>query len=50
MEVGRTYATIQTDDESSIKALIRCVIEEIQGLSLRTAPPGSSESQGSIER
>ena len=49
-ESGRTYAIVQTDDESSIKAMIRGSVRELSGSSIRNAPTGSSESQGSVER
>ena len=49
-EVGRSYATLQSDDENAIKAFVRAALKEVAGLSSRVAPTGSSESQGAIER
>ena len=41
---------IQSDDEASIKALVKAVLKELGGLQQRVAPTGSSQSQGSAER
>ena len=49
LEVGRTNATLQTDNEPSITALARAV-STFTGLSLRRAPLYSHQSQGHIER
>ena len=49
-EVGRTNAILQTDDETSIKALTKELARQISGLTVRVAPTGSKESQGSVER
>ena len=49
-EVGRTNAILQTDDETSTKALTKELARQICGLAVRVAPAGSKESQGSVER
>ena len=49
-EPGRTQAILQCDDESSIKAIRRVALKDIEGLTGRLAPTLSSQSQGSIER
>ena len=49
-ESGRTYGSMQSDQEASITAILKAVTREIGGLSLRHAPKGSSQSQGAIER
>ena len=48
--MGRTNAILQTDDETSIKALTKELARQISGLTVRVAPTGSKESQGSVER
>ena len=44
-EVGRTNAILQTDDESSIKAIAKELARQVSGLTVRTAHTGSKESQ-----
>ena len=48
--MGRTYAFIQSDDESSIKAWINASGKEVLGLRMRKASTGSHGSQGSVDR
>jgi hypothetical protein len=49
-ECGRTYAVLQCDGESSVKVVAQGIAKDLGGISLRYAPVGSSESQGSVER
>ena len=49
-ECGRTYGSVQCDQEPAIAAILKAAIREIGGLSFRHSPKGSSQSQGSVER
>ena len=48
LETSRTQAIIQCDDEQTIKAIVKDVITDLGGLTVRTAPVKSSQSQGSF--
>ena len=47
-ECGRTSGIVQYDQESSLKALCTRVCTELGGLSIRAAPKGHSQAQGSV--
>ena len=47
-ECGRTFGIVQYDQESSLKALCTRVCAELGGLSIRAAPKGHSQAQGSV--
>ena len=47
-ECGRTFGILQYDQETSLKALCVRVCAELGGLSVRAAPKGHSQSQGSV--
>ena len=47
-ECGRTFGILQYDQESSLKALCTRVCAELGGLSIRAAPKGHSQAQGSV--
>ena len=49
-ESGRTYGTLQCDQDVSITAVAQAVIRSVGGLNFRHSPQYSSSSQGSIER
>ena len=49
-EVGRANAILQTDDETTIKAVAEGVDNKISGRSVRAAPTGSKGSQGFIDQ
>ena len=44
----RTFGIVQYDQESSLKALCTRVCAELGGLSIRAAPKGRSQAQGSV--
>ena len=46
----RIQATLRCDDERAIKAVRRAPIQDIEGLTGRLAPTGSSQSQGFVEK
>ena len=46
----RIQATLRCDDEHAIKAVRRAPIQDIEGLTGRLAPTGSSQSQGFVEK
>ena len=46
----RIQATLRCDDERAIKAVRRDPIQDIEGLTGRLAPTGSSQSQGFVEK
>ena len=50
LEVGRAYGVLQSDQEPAIKALLQATAKELGGLSVRTTPAYSSQSQNSVER
>ena len=47
-EIGRTFGIVQYDKESSLKPIAKDVCKTIGGLSMRAAPPGHSQSPGSV--
>ncbi|CAE7248181.1 unnamed protein product [Symbiodinium microadriaticum] len=48
-EVGRTFGIVQYDKESSLKSIAKDMCKTIGGLSMRAAPTGHSQSQGSAK-
>ena len=50
LEVGRTHGILQSDQEPSIRAVLRSVATELGGRSLRASPTYSSQGQSSGER
>ena len=49
-EVGRTYGTLQSDNEAVLKRLLEDMVKSIPGLSKRHAPRSSSASNSYVER
>ena len=49
-EMGRASGILQSDQEPAIRAVLRSVIVDIGGLSMRSSPIYSSQSQGTVER
>ena len=47
-EIGRTFGIVQYDKESSLKSIAKDLCKTIGGLSMRAAPTGHSQSQGSV--
>ena len=47
-EIGRTFGIVQYDKENSLKVIARDLCKTIGGLSMRAAPTGHSQSQGSV--
>ena len=47
-EIGRTFGIVQYDKENSLKVIAKDLCKTIGGLSLRAAPTGHSQSQGSV--
>ena len=47
-EIGRTFGIIQYDKENALKVIAKDLCKTIGGLSMRAAPTGHSQSQGSV--
>ena len=47
-EIGRTFGIVQYDKENSLKSIANNVSKTVGGLSMRAAPTGHSQSQGSV--
>ena len=47
-EIGRTFGIVQYDKENSLKVIAKDLCKTIGGLSMRAAPTGHSQSQGSV--
>ena len=47
-EIGRTSGIVQYDKENSLKVIAKDLCKTIGGLSMRAAPTGHSQSQGSV--
>ena len=47
-EIGRTFGIVQYDKENSLKVIAKDLCKTIGGLSMRAAPTGQSQSQGSV--
>ena len=47
-QIGRTFGIVQYDKESSLESIAKDLCKTIGGLSMRAAPTGHSQSQGSV--
>ena len=47
-EIGRTFGIVQYDKETSLKVIAKDLCKTMGGLSMRAAPTGHSQSQGSV--
>ena len=47
-EIGGTFGIVQYDKENSLKVIAKDLCKTIGGLSMRAAPTGHSQSQGSV--
>ena len=47
-EIGRTFEIIQYNKENALKGIAKDLCKTIGGLSMRAAPTGHSQSQGSV--
>ena len=47
-EIGRTFGIVQYDKENALKVIVKDLGKTIGGLSMRAAPTGHSQSQGSV--
>ena len=47
-EIGRTFGIVQYDKANSLKVIAKELCKTIGGLSMRAAPTGHSQSQGSV--
>ena len=47
-EIGRTFGIIQYNKENALKGIAKDLCKTIGGLSMRAAPTGHSQSQGSV--
>ena len=50
IESGRTYGTIQSDNETTIKAIAQRAIKDLNGMAPRTTPKHDSQSNAFVER
>eukprot|EP00439_Symbiodinium_sp_Y106_P076221 s2319_g15.t1 len=47
-EIGRTFGIVQYDKEAPLKTMARDLFKVVGGMSMRSAPTGHSQSQGSV--
>ena len=47
-EIGRTSGIVQYDKEAPLKTMARDLCKVVGGMSMRSAPTGHSQSQGSV--
>ena len=47
-EIGRTFGIVQYDKENALKVIAKDLCKTVGGLSMRAAPTGHSQSQGSV--
>ena len=47
-EIGRTFGIVQYDKEAPLKTMARDLCKVVGGMSMRSAPTGHSQSQGSV--
>ena len=47
-EIGRTFGIVQCDKEAPLKTMARDLCKVVGGMSMRSAPTGHSQSQGSV--